>query len=50
MTQPRKTRPRLIDRLWVQLLVSLWVLAIIVIYFRHRIFEVMQLAGIGTGP
>ena len=50
MTQPRKTRPKLIERLWVQLLVSLWVLAIIVIYFRHRIFEVMQLPGIGTAP
>jgi hypothetical protein len=50
MTQPRKTRPRLIDRLWVQLLLSLWVLAIVVIYFRHRISDVMQLAGIGTGP
>ena len=50
MTQPPKTRPRLIDRLWVQLLVSLWILAIVVIYFRHRISEVMQLAGIGSGP
>jgi len=50
VTQPRKTRPKLIDRLWVQLLLSLWVLAIIVIYFRHRISDVMQLAGIGTGP
>ena len=50
MTQSRKTRSRLIDRLWVQLLVSLWILAIIVIYFRHRISEVMQLAGIESGP
>ncbi len=25
-------------------------LAIIVIYFRHRISEVMQLAGIESGP
>ncbi len=46
MNEPNRDRPRPIDRWWVQLLVSLWIIAIIVIYFRLQVLRVFELTGI----
>ena len=45
MNQPRQPRRKLIERWWVQLLVALWILAIVTIYFRLRISELLEIAG-----
>jgi len=46
MSQTHEPPPRLIERWWVQLLVSLWVLAVVTIYFRLRISELLQITGL----
>jgi len=47
MNQPERRRPRLIDRWWIRLFVALWILAIVTVYFRLRISELLQIAGLG---
>lgn len=47
MSQREKPRRRLIDRWWVQLLIALWILMIVTVYFRLRMGELLQLAGVG---
>lgn len=45
MNQPERPRRKLVERWWVQLLVALWILAIVTIYFRLRISELLEIAG-----
>ena len=45
MNQPEQPRPKLIERWWVHLLVALWILAIVTIYFRFRISDLLEIAG-----
>ncbi len=47
MNQREKRGRRLIDRWWVQLSIGLWLLAIVTIYFRLRISELLEVAGRG---
>ncbi|UCC68095.1 MAG: hypothetical protein JSV79_13465 [Armatimonadota bacterium] len=46
MSHIQEPRPTLIDRWWVHLLVALWILAIVTIYFRLRISELLQITGL----
>lgn len=45
MNQPQQPRRKLIGRWWVQLLVAFWILAIVTIYFRLRISDLLEIAG-----
>lgn len=36
-------RPRLIDRLWIQLLIAVWVLGIVVYYYRLQATRLLTL-------
>ncbi len=45
MNHPQQPRWKLIQCWWVQLLVALWILAIVTIYFRLRISELLEIAG-----
>ena len=46
MSQPRDRRPSLIQRWWVQFLVAVWILAIVIIYFRLQILRLLQIGGL----
>jgi hypothetical protein len=42
-------KPRLIARWWVQLLVALWILAVVTIYFRLQLLRLIEVATAGPG-
>jgi len=47
MTEREGKGKRLLDRWWVQVLVAVWVLAIITIYFRLQIMRLLEMGGMG---
>ena len=47
VSEARGTRPTLLDRWWVRLIVAGWIVAIITVYFWHRLREALELAGAG---
>ena len=46
MNRSERPHRRLIGRWWVQLLVALWILAIVTIYVRFRISDLLEIAGV----
>ena len=46
MREPERKGRRLIDRWWVQVLVAVWVLAIVTIYFRLQLARMMEVMGL----
>jgi hypothetical protein len=47
MNEREGKRGPLIGRWWVQVLVVVWVLAVIVMYFQLQIGRVLEVAGVG---
>jgi hypothetical protein len=42
---PNAPRRRLIERWWVQVLVAMWVLAVVTVYFRLQLMRLLEVAG-----
>jgi hypothetical protein len=49
MKAPEGNRAKLLDRWWVQLLLAVWVLAIVVIYFRLQVLRLLEIVTSGAG-